>query len=98
VQAWLAHPQRRRFHLHFTPTSTSWVNLVERWFKELTDKRLRHGTFSNVPALIDAIKLWVSHWNETPQPFVWHTPADEIIAKVRRGWAALAQLNSPTDH
>ena len=98
VQAWLAHPQRRRFHLHFTPTSSSWVNLVERWFKELTDKRLRRGTFSNVPALIDAIKLWVSHWNDNPQPFVWHTPADEIIAKVRRGRAALAQLNSPTDH
>jgi hypothetical protein len=95
---WLAHPKRGRFHLHFTPTSSSWVNLVERWFKELTDKRLRRGTFNSVPALIEAIELWVTHWNEDPRPFVWHTPAADIIAKVRRGRTALAQLTSQTDH
>jgi transposase len=98
VQAWLAHPQRRRFHMHFTPTSSSWVNLVERWFKELTDKRLRRGTFNSGPALVEGIELWVAHWNDDPRPLVWHTPAADIIAKVRRGRAALAQLDSPTDH
>jgi transposase len=98
VQAWLAHPKRRRFHMHFILTSSSWVNLVERWFKELTDKRLRRGPFSRVPTLIDAIELWVAHWNDDPRPFIWHTPAADIIAKARRGRAALAQFNSQTDH
>ncbi|HEX2273353.1 MAG TPA: IS630 family transposase [Acidimicrobiales bacterium] len=99
VERWLAHPKRKRFHLHFTPTSSSWLNLVERWFKELTDKRLRRGSFGSVAELVDAIELWASHWNDDPKPFMWHKTAEEIIAKVKRGRAALAhQIKSATDH
>ncbi len=98
ITTWLADPRRARWHLHFTPTSSSWLNLVERWFKELTDRRLRRGTFNSVPDLIDAIETWVEHWNDDPRPFVWHKTAEEIIAKVRRGRAALAQVKSATQH
>jgi transposase len=97
VKKWLdKHP---RFHVHFTPTSASWLNLVERWFRELTDKRLRRGVFTSVKELTDAIELWVKHWNDDPKPFVWHKTAAEIIAKVKRGRAALDHLiKSKTDH
>ncbi|MFN2506923.1 MAG: IS630 family transposase, partial [Acidimicrobiales bacterium] len=98
VTDWLAHPKRKRWHLHFTPTSSSWLNLVERWFKELTDRRLRRGAFNSVAALIDAIELWAEHWNDDPKPFIWHKPADEIIEKVRRGRATLHHIKSATDH
>jgi transposase len=98
VTRWLDHPNRARWHLHFTPTSSSWLNLVERWFKELTDRRLRRGVFSSVTALIDAIELWAEHWNDKPKPFVWHTTAADIIEKVRRGRAALIQAKSATRH
>jgi transposase len=99
VAEWLDHPKRARFHLHFTPTSSSWLNLVERWFKELTDKRLRRGSFTSVPELVDAIEHWASHWNDDPKPFVWHKTAKDIITKVRRGRAALThQIKSATDH
>jgi transposase len=98
IQAWLADPKRTRWHLHFTPTSSSWLNLVERFFAELTNRRLRRGTFTSVSVLIDAIESWIAKWNEDPKPFVWHKAADEIIEKVRRGRAALAQVNSATRH
>lgn len=98
ITKWLAHPRRKRWHLHFTPTSSSWVNLVERWFKELSDRRLRRGVFTSVADLIAAIETWASHWNLDPMPFVWHKPAAEIIEKVRRGRAALHQIKSATDH
>ena len=98
VSDWLAHPRRARWHLHFTPTSSSWLNLVERWFNELTRRRLRRGVFSNVNVLIDAILTWADHWNDDPQAFVWHAPAKDIIKKVRRGRAALSQVISATDH
>jgi transposase len=98
VTRWLDHPKRSRWHLHFTPTSSSWTNLVERWFKELTERRLRRGVFTSVGALIDAIETWTEHWNDNPTPFVWHTPAQEIIEKVRRGRASLHQIKSATDH
>src|SRR6266567_4599330 len=99
VTEWLAHPKRQRWHLHFTPTSTSWLNLVEGWFAQLTNRRLRHGTFDSVAALSDAIDVWASHWNDDPKPFVWHTPAKTIIAKVRRGRAALTHhIKSATRH
>ncbi|MGH9093288.1 MAG: IS630 family transposase [Acidimicrobiales bacterium] len=98
VAKWLADPKRARWHLHFTPTSSSWVNLVERWFKELTERRLKRGAFSSVDALVEAIELWTEHWNDEPKPFVWHKPAEQIIEKVRRGRAALHQINSATDH
>ena len=98
VTRWLDHPRRARWHLHFTPTSSSWLNLVERWFKELTDRRLRRGVFTSVGDLIDAIELWTEHWNDDPKPFIWHKTATEIIEKVRRGRATLTQVKSATRH
>ena len=98
VAEWLAKPRQARWHLHFTPTSSSWLNLVERWFKELTDRRLRRGTFSSVPALIEAIETWVRHRNADPKPFEWHADAHEIIEKVRRGRKTLSQVKSATQH
>jgi transposase len=99
VAEWLAHPHRQRWHLHFTPTSASWLNLVEGWFAQLTNRRLRTGSFNSVTALTEAIEVWASHWNNDPKPFVWHTSAKKIIAKVRRGRAALThQTKSATDH
>jgi hypothetical protein len=74
------------------------LNLVERWFKALTDRRLRRGTFSSVAELVDAIELWAEHWNHDPKPFIWHKTAQEIIAKTRRGRAALTQAKSATHH
>jgi len=96
VTTWLAHPRRARWHLHFIPTSSSWLNLVERWFKELTDRRLRRAAFSSVPALIEAIELWAEHWNDNPKPFIWHAEADKIVEKVRRGRATLTRTKSAT--
>jgi transposase len=98
ITTWLAHPRRARWHLHFTPTSSSWLNLVERWFKELIDKRLRRGVFTSVADLTEAMETWVEHWNDDPEPFVWHTTAQEIIEKVQRGRAALHQIKSTTGH
>ena len=71
IKTWLAHPKRARWHLHFTPTSSSWLNLVEGWCKLLTERRLPHGVSSSVEALREAIELWAEHWNEDPKPFVW---------------------------
>jgi transposase len=98
VTHWLDHPKRARWHLHFTPTSSSWLNLVEGWFKQLTERRLRRGVFTSVGELIEAIELWAEHWNDDPQPFVWHKPATEIIEKVKRGRATLHQVKSATHH
>jgi transposase len=99
VTKWLEHPKRARWHLHFTPTSSSWLNLVEGWFAQLTNRRLRDGSFDSVAALTDAIDVWASHWNDDPRPFVWHKTAKAIITKVRRGRAALThQTKSATDH
>ena len=98
IKAWLAHNNRRRWHLHPTPTSSSWLNLVERWFKELTDKRLRRGIFTSLADLTDAITTWAEHWNENPKPFVWKATAEDIIAKVRRGRDTLHQVKKQTEH
>jgi transposase len=98
IAKWLAHKDRRRWHLHYTPTSSSWLNLIERWFKELTDKRLRRGTFSSVTELTEAITTWAAHWNLDPKPFIWKATAEDIITKVRRGRATLHQINTQTDH
>jgi transposase len=82
VHRWLAaHP---RYHLHFTPTSASWINLVERWFGELDRKQLRRGNFHGTDELIDTIMRYVDHSNSTPKPFVWTKTADEILASVAR--------------
>jgi transposase len=98
VRNWLDDPKRARWHLHFTPTSSSWLNLVERFFNELTERRLRRGVFSSVPQLIEAIETWIEHWNDDPKPFIWHKTANEIIEKVRRGRASLHQVKSATRH
>jgi transposase len=98
IAKWLAHKDRRRWHLHYTPTSSSWVNLVERWFKELTDKRLRRGIFTSVAELTEAITTWAAHWNTDPKPFIWKATAQDVIAKVRRGRAALHQIKTQTHH
>ena len=98
IKAWLEDPRRARWHLHFTPTSSSWLNLIERWFKELTDKRLRRGAFTSVADLSQAITAWADHWNSDPKPFIWKATAEDIIAKVSRGREALRQAKSQTDH
>ena len=99
VADWLAHPRRARWHLHFTPTASSWLNLVERWFNELTARRLHRGVFTSVNELIEAIQTWAEHWNHDPKPFIWHKTAQEIIVKVRRGPTALTtQAKSATRH
>jgi transposase len=90
VQRWLA--RHKRFHLHFTPTSSSWLNLVERWFRDLTDKALRRGSFNSVPELIAAIEEYLGAHNEDPKPFVWTATAESILEKVRRGRVALQQV------
>jgi transposase len=82
IQRWLAaHP---RFVLHFTPTSSSWLNLVERWFGELTRKLLRRGTHRSVRQLNADIRDWIETWNEDPKPFVWTKTADQILDSIRR--------------
>jgi transposase len=98
IAKWPAHRDRRRWHLHYTPTSSSWANLVERWFKELTDKRLRRGIFTSVADLTEAITTWATHWNTDPKPFIWKATAEDIITKVQRGRATLNRINSQTDH
>lgn len=80
VKSWLRrHP---RFNLHFIPTSSSWLNMVERWFREITDKRIRRGTFKSVPDLIAAIKDYLENHNQNPRVFVWSAPADKILTKI----------------
>jgi len=92
VNAWLAkHP---RFHLHFTPTSSSWLNLVERFFGKLTDKAIRRGVFHNVPDLITAIADYLDATNADPQPFTWTASTDSILEKVRRGRVTLDTINN----
>src|SRR5271155_2696132 len=82
VKRWLAaHP---RFVLHFTPTSSSWLNLVERWFAELTTKKLRRGSHRSVRELNTDIRAWIEAWNDNPRPFVWTKTADEILDSIAR--------------
>ena len=91
VEAWLArHP---RFHLHFIPTSGSWLNLVERWFRELTAKAIRRGVFHSVPELIETIETFLAAHNDDPKPFVWTASADAILAKVGRRKAVLETVH-----
>ncbi|CPT34580.1 transposase [Mycobacteroides abscessus] len=80
VKRWLtSHP---RFVLHFTPTSSSWLNLVERWFAELTTKKLRRGTHTSVRQLNADIRAWIDTWNDNPRPYVWTKTADQILASI----------------
>jgi len=82
VQAWLA--KRPRFHLHFTPTSASWLNMVERFFRDLTEKRLRRGVFHSVAHLVAVLEEYLAHYNNDPTPFVWTAKANDILMKVKR--------------
>jgi len=90
VQAWLK--RHKRFHLHFTPTSSSWLNQVERWFRELTDKNLRRGIFGSVPDLIDSIQRYLDAHNDNPKPYVWTATAESILAKVQHARTTLDQV------
>jgi transposase len=84
VQRWLKPKKRHRFHFHFTPTSSSWLNQVERWFGLITDKMIRRGTFRSAAELERAIYAWLANWNNEPKPFVWKATAEVIVEKVRR--------------
>jgi transposase len=82
IHRWLLrHP---RFHLHFTPTSSSWLNMVERWFAELTNKKIRRGAHRSVPQLERDIRDWIQQWNENPRPYVWVKPAEQILQSISR--------------
>jgi transposase len=91
VTSWLRrHP---RFHLHFIPTSSSWVNMVERWFRDITDKRIRRGIFRNVPELIAAIQEYLEHHNQNPRIFTWTASVEHILTKVAKCKEALDALH-----
>ena len=80
IQRWLVrHP---RFTLHFTPTYSSWLNLVERWFAELTQKWIKRGAHRSVRDLVASIRTWITNWNENPTPYIWHKTADEILTSL----------------
>ncbi len=92
VQRWLArHP---RFHLHFTPTSASWLNMVERFFRDLTQNRLRRGVFRDLEELFMAIGTYIDRHNESPKPFIWTARADDILEKVKRARRTLNKRQS----
>jgi len=92
VERWLSrHP---RFHMHFTPTGCSWLNMVERFFRDLTENRLRRGIFRSVEELITAIFDYIDHHNENPKPFIWTAKAADILEKVKRARAALHNRQS----
>jgi transposase len=92
VRRWLKrHP---RFHFHFTPTSSSWLNMVERFFRDLTQNRLRRGVFRDVPELVEAVENYIEKHNESPKPFIWTAKASDILAKVKRARQALHNVQS----
>ena len=90
VKAWLK--KNPRFVLHYVPTSCSWLNLIERWFAELTNKRIRRGSFHSVEDLTAAINDFLAAWNEQPKPFVWTATVDSILAKLARCRQTLEQI------
>jgi transposase len=91
VETWLAH--HPRFTLHFTPTSSSWLNLVERWFAEITRKRIRRGVFHSVAELEAAINEYITHHNQEPKPFVWTATVEKIMAKIAKCHAVYETLH-----
>ena len=92
IHRWLVrHP---RFTFHFTPTYSSWLNLVERWFAELTERWLRRGSHRSTKELVASIRTWITGWNENPRPFVWHKTADEILESL----AAYCERISDSGH
>jgi len=96
VQQWLAkHP---RFVMHFTPTSASWLNMVERFFRDITTERLRRGVFTSVPDLVTAIDAYIAHHNTNPKPFIWTKSARDILQKVIRANSRLSSKQNATLH
>jgi transposase len=96
VQEWLAkHP---RFHMHFTPTSASWLNMVERFFRDITTERLRRGVFTSVPELVSAIDEYIAHHNTKPKPFIWTKSARDILQKVIRANSRLSSKQNASLH
>ena len=92
VVNWLQ--RNKRFHVHFTPTSASWLNMVERFFRDLSEQRLRRGVFHSVSELIQAVEDYLAGHNEDPKPFIWTATASDILAKVQRGRKKLDKLHS----
>lgn len=97
LQKWLKPKKRRRFHFHFTPTSSSWLNQVERFFALITGRMIRRGTFHSVEELEHAIYQWLATWNNEPKPFVWKATAEVILDKVRRCREACKELTKTGD-
>jgi transposase len=96
IKTWLAaHP---RFHLHFTPTSGSWLNLVERWFAELTRRKLRRSSHRSVQDLETDVTAWIEQWNADPKPFVWIKTADEILDSLATYCTRINQLSNDSEH
>jgi len=96
VQKWLdKHP---RFNMHFTPTSASWLNMVERFFRDITTERLRRGVFTSVPELVAAIDEYIAHHNDNPKPFIWTKSARDILQKVIRANRRLSSKQNATLH
>ncbi|WP_010637365.1 IS630 family transposase, partial [Acidithiobacillus thiooxidans] len=96
VQAWL--DKHLRIHMHFTPTSASWLNMVERFFRDITTQRLRRGVFTSVPELIQAIEKYIDHHNTHPKPFIWTKTARDILQKVIRANSHLSSKQNATLH
>jgi len=96
IRRWMA--KRPRFHVHFTPTYGSWLNLVERWFAELTNKQVRRGVHRSVTELETAIRIFIDAHNADPKPFVWTKTADEILASIARFCPAQNRRSSRTTY
>jgi len=92
VQRWLK--RHRRFHMHFIPTSSSWLNMVERWFRNITEDRIRRDSFTSVPQLIETIMSYIEQHNANPKAFTWTAKAEDILEKVRRARATLNKMAS----
>jgi transposase len=92
VQAWMK--RNKRFHVHFTPTSASWLNMVERFFRDISERCVRHGVFRSIDELVAAITNYVTHHNEDPKPFIWTATASDILEKVKRARKKLDTLQS----
>lgn len=96
IKRWLVrHP---RFHLHFIPTSSSWLNLVERWFAEITNRLIRRGTHRSVQALEKDIRTWAASWNENPRPYVWTKTADEILESLASYCQRISKRTNQSEH
>ena len=92
VKAW--QKRNKRFHFHFTPTSASWLNMVERFFRDITENQLRRGVFKSVQDLVETIEQYLNEHNENPKPFIWTAKASDILEKVKRGREKLNKLQS----